>query len=105
MRDKADEVERKLFQNLQADMQALGSRLKTDPESDPLIWPVQNCLAATRRPVRDHPDFKDYICEDHLPAHAAHTSCHNASRGSALFVAQTGKNEKPADTPDPPTCQ
>src|SRR5690606_12454082 len=43
---------------------------KKDPEDDPLIWPIRNQLAATRRPLRDHPDFKDYIYEDHLPPHA-----------------------------------
>lgn len=48
----------------------LGKRLRIFPDGDPLIWLIQNQLAATRRPLRDHRDFETYVYQNHLPPQA-----------------------------------
>jgi hypothetical protein len=70
VRDEANQIESKLNQKLRAEMCALGVRLNTDPEGDPLIWPIRGQLACTRHPLRDHPDFEAYVYEGLLPAQA-----------------------------------
>ncbi len=38
-------------------MESLRSRLRVNPEADPLIWPIGGELACSQRPLRDHPEF------------------------------------------------
>lgn len=40
-------------------MGSLRSRMRSNPEADPLIWPIPGELACSQRPLRDHPDYKD----------------------------------------------
>jgi protein tyrosine phosphatase (PTP) superfamily phosphohydrolase (DUF442 family) len=38
-------------------MGSLRSRLRANPNADPLIWPIPGELACAQRPLRDHPEF------------------------------------------------
>lgn len=70
MGSEAKEIERHLAAKFKKQFTALSDQLTSSPGGDPLIWPIPAQLAATRRPLRDHPDFELYIYEDHLPRHA-----------------------------------
>jgi protein tyrosine phosphatase (PTP) superfamily phosphohydrolase (DUF442 family) len=68
VRNEAEEIERRLARKFQAEFGALRDRLRLEPEGNPLFWLIPSQLACTRRPLRDHPEYRAYVYEDHLPA-------------------------------------
>ena len=70
MRSEAEDIERGLASKFKKEFGALSDRMNRSPNGDPLIWLIPNQLAASRRPLRDHPNFEDYVHQDNLPPHA-----------------------------------
>ena len=64
------DIERRLAQRFKTDFGKLADRLLNHPDGDPLMWPIPGQLACARRPLRDHPDFQEWVHESYLPAKA-----------------------------------
>ena len=52
---------------MQRSMGGLRNRLRADPHTSPLIWPIPGELACSQRPLRDHPEFAS---SNPLPVHS-----------------------------------
>jgi len=56
---KVRDLERQLAGTIRVEMWALRRRLRSDPTAHPLVWCIQDRLACSQRPLRDHPAFLD----------------------------------------------